>query len=129
AGFSANDAAERNRAVIGLVARMRHIERHRHRLRNFERSGNADEIKLDACFLTRALGAGEQRNGDIVVKSPLDDQKPRAFQPAVLLARRSARLRHGLSSPVFSARDPTANVDSDITMHAVTVSVASGSGP
>ena len=78
-GLAADDAAERDRAVVRPPGRFRRVERDRHAGWNFQRAGDADEIVGRARRLDRAGRAGEQIGADRVVIARLDDEEAAAF--------------------------------------------------
>ena len=77
--LAANDAAERDRPVVGSPRRLRGVESDRHAGRNLERAGDADEIVGCAGRLERAGRAGEQAGADGVVIARLDDEETAAL--------------------------------------------------
>ena len=92
--IAANDAAKRNDPVIGTLLAFRRIERDRDRGRNLQRARHADAVESDPLRLQHAARAREQRIGDIVVESRLDDENARAGDIAVFCPFGSARLGH-----------------------------------
>ena len=93
-GVAADDAAERNRPLIGLPALLGGIERNRDRRRDFERAGHAQTVEHRAGLLQRARRAREQRIGDVVIKARLHDQHADAFEVARFRGRVAAWLGH-----------------------------------
>ena len=82
-GLAADDAAERDHAVVRRRLAVRGIDRHGDGGGNFQRARHGDAVELGAGFLQRVHGAGQQRVGDVVVKARLDDQDARAFADAL----------------------------------------------
>ncbi len=92
--FAANDATERDRALVRLAGRLGRIDRDRDGGGDFERAGNADPVEGRARFLERACGPLEQGFRNILVEARLHDEDARAFEIACILAGGPARLGH-----------------------------------
>src|SRR5580692_4044060 len=82
-GIAADDAAERDRAVIRQAAPVRGVDGERNRARYFQRARHADAVELGAGFLQRLRGAGQERVRDLVVIARLDDEDARTFARAL----------------------------------------------
>src|SRR5580698_318095 len=95
-GLAADDAAERNRAVVWASRRLRRVKGDRHADGNLERARDADDIVGGACGFKRASGAGEQASADRFIIARLDNEETTALD-----ARRRyggpARFGHGLN--------------------------------
>src|SRR4029077_8675778 len=78
-GVAADDAAERDGAVVRPAPRTRRVDGDRNGARNFQRARHADALDLGSGFLQRLHGAGEQRIGDVVVIARLNDEDARAL--------------------------------------------------
>ena len=74
-GLAANDAAERDCAVVRPPGRLRRVEGDRHAGGNLERASHAHEIVGRAGGFERAGRAGEQAGADRVVVARLDDEE------------------------------------------------------
>ena len=79
-GLAADDAAERDSAVIRPARRLRRIESDRHAGGNLERAGHADEVVGRARGLERAGRAGKQVGADRVVIARFDDEEAAALE-------------------------------------------------
>jgi hypothetical protein len=93
AGLAADDAAERDDAVIGGPGAARRIERERDRLGYFKRARHRNDVVGGAGGVKRAYGAGAQRAGDVRVVAGFDDQDARARKRRLALPA-SARHDH-----------------------------------
>jgi len=80
--LAANDAAERDRALVRPARAFGGIERNRDSRRHFERARHADALEDHARFLQRTRGAREQGVGDILVEARLHDEDARALKIA-----------------------------------------------
>ena len=78
-GLAADDAAERDEAVIVGAALFRRIERERHHGRDLQRPRHGDDVVARAGGVERSLRAVEQSVGKIVVEARLDDEKLQGF--------------------------------------------------
>ena len=88
-GIAADDAAERDGAVIGPAPALRRIGGNRDRGRDFERARHADAVELAPRLLQRFRRAGKERVGNIVVIARLDDENARTLgAPSSRLPRR-----------------------------------------
>ena len=93
-GLAANDAAERDGAVIRPTRRLGRVESDRHPGRNLQRAGHADEIVGRAGGLERAGRAGEKVGADRLVVARLDDEEAAALEARqqVAAARRGSAI-------------------------------------
>ncbi len=96
--LAANDAAERDRALVGLAGTLGGVERHRDGGRDLERARHAHALVHRTGFLQRARGAREQGIGDVLVEARLDDEDTRALEIARTHAGGPSRLSHDLFS-------------------------------
>ncbi len=78
--FASNDAAERDRAVIGAACRFRCVEGDRHSSRDFQRARYADKVVGRACGFNRADSASQKIGADRVVIPRLNYEKTAAFE-------------------------------------------------
>jgi hypothetical protein len=92
AGFATNDAAERDRAVVGLTPLIGDIQRNGNCLRNFQRAGNREPLDPDACGFEHAARAFPQRFAYCVVVTRLDHEHARAANVS----------RYACAAPCFS---------------------------
>jgi hypothetical protein len=93
-GVAPDDAAQRDRGVIGLAAALGGIERDRDRGRNFQRAGHRDDVVHDPGGLEFRDRAFQKRILDIVIEARLDDQRARAGYVGVILQRCAPRVGH-----------------------------------
>ena len=96
-GLAADDAAERDRRVIGLAVRSRGVDRDRDRRRNLQRAGHRDDVMGDAGRLQLGDRAFQQRVLDVVIEARLDDQRARAGNVGLVLQRCAPRVCHRLN--------------------------------
>ncbi len=100
-GVAANDAAERDGAVVAAALALRGIERDRDGAGNFKRPGHADALDLGLGRLERRHRAGQERVGDVVVIARLDDEDAGAVAVAFVTL---ASPRPGHRSTPIAAR-------------------------
>src|SRR5580692_5896796 len=82
-GIAADDATERDRAVIRQAAPVRGVDGDRNGAGNFQRARHADAVELGAGFLQRFRRAGQERVRDLVVIARLDDEDARTLARAL----------------------------------------------
>src|SRR5262245_24100034 len=104
-GLAANDAAKRDRTLVGLAGTLPSVERDGDRGSHLERSRHAHAVEDCAGFAQRARGTREQGVGDVLVETRLHDEDARAGEIARtaivrISAGGSARLSHADVSPV-----------------------------
>jgi hypothetical protein len=97
---AANDAAERDRQVIGLAVLCGRIERDRDGRRDFQRAGHGQDIIAHAGRLQLGGGAFEHCILDVVVEAGLHDQRPGAGDVGLVFERRAPCVCHGSVSIV-----------------------------
>ena len=90
-GFAADNAAERDRSVIGPACRFRRIESDRHAGWNFQGAGHTDEVVGRARRLDRAGRASKQIRANRVVIARLDNEEAAAFEARHSCGGRRAR--------------------------------------
>ncbi len=78
-GVAANDAAERDHALIGRAGGLGGVERYGRARRQLQRAGNGDGGDVAAELLERVDGALVQKLDDIFVEMRFDDENARAF--------------------------------------------------
>src|SRR5262249_48100103 len=103
--LAADDAAERDRALVRLAAALGGIERDGDGRRHLERARHAHAIEDRTSLAQRAPGAGEQGVGDVLVEARLHDEEACARKVTGVASARtgaggSARLSHHVVSRV-----------------------------
>ena len=77
-GLAPDDAAERDRGIIGFSTLLAGLDRNRDRRRNFQRAGHRDHVVIDASRLQLGDRAFQQRVLDVVIEARLHDQRASA---------------------------------------------------
>ena len=78
-GLAADDAAERDEAVIICAVFLGRIEGERDRRRNFQRARHGHHVIARAGLVERRFGAVQQGVGEAVIEARLDDQQVWVF--------------------------------------------------
>src|SRR5260370_16973799 len=104
-GIAANDAAERDDAVISAPAPPSRIEPNCNRARDFERARHGEAIELGPRLFQDFRGARQQRVGNVFIKPPFDNENPRAFVASFLMLA-SPRSSHGCAPACLSTVSP-----------------------
>ena len=77
-GLALDHAAERDRAVIGLLLLLGRVDRDGDGRHDLERARHGDDVPGGLGLVERLGGAGQQRVGDVVVEPRLDHEDARA---------------------------------------------------
>ena len=94
AGLAADHAAERDNALVGLLAIGRAIEAHDDRAGNFQRARNRNDVERRLRVAQDPFGATQQHVGDVLVVARFHDQHARTLDAGLLALRCSARPCH-----------------------------------
>jgi hypothetical protein len=93
-GVAPDDAAERDRGVVGFSRGLGGIERDCDRGRNFQCAGYRDHFKGHAGRLKFRDRAFQQRILDVVIETRFDDQRARAGDVGLVFELRASCVGH-----------------------------------